>query len=568
MMAPPGAVVAFGDGALLVETSGVEQAHALSRAVVGRARAGQAPAGIEEAVVGFGNVVVLLDLSLDATDPDLCAVWVEHLLAELCAGAEGSQRGTPEPTTVQTHILPVVFDGIDLDEVARRTGSSTDRVVAWLTGADLRVALIGFAPGFPYLTGLPPELAALPRRDAPRTSVPAGSVAVGGGFASVYPRASPGGWHLLGRTDVPLFDPDAPPYALLHPGDRVHFTVAPGASRARAQEREPDPRPPLEAGDRDHLEVLDPGVLSLIQDSGRRASASLGIPRGGAADPEGLMLANRLVGNPDTAAVVECTAIGPTVRIAGRGHLAVVGAAPRAVDVLVDGRPVDEDTVVPVADGQIVSIGRIHRGLRAYLAVAGGLETPTVVGGRASDLLSGLGPGPLRAGDRLARGRPGPVRGALSPPPSTQSIGTGGGVTVLRALAGPHSTPPELLDRLVGTVWHIGSRSDRIGLRLEASGTRLPVTDRTASTGMVTGAVQIPPGGTPIVLLPDHATVGGYPVAACVIAADLPVLGRLSPGDRVVLRLCERHEARTALARARQELDGRVSGWYPTVAGT
>ncbi len=85
---------------------------------------------------------------------------------------------------------------------------------------------------------------------------------------------------------------------------------------------------------------------------------------------------------------------------------------------------------------------------------------------------------------------------------------------------------------------------------------------------MVTGAVQIPPDGTPIVLLPDHATVGGYPVAACVIAADLPVLGRLSPGDRVALRLCERHEARTALRRARRELDGRVSGWYPTAAGT
>ncbi len=565
MTAPPRAVVAFGDGALLVETSGVEQAGALARAVVDRARDGQAPVGIDEAVVGFGNVVIVLDLSLDGTDPDRCAAWVEHLLTELCTGG-GVPPVTPDPTTGQTHVLPVVFDGTDLDEVARRTGTSTDRVVAWLCGADLRVAFLGFAPGFPYLTGLPAELAALPRRDTPRTSVPAGSVAIGGGFASVYPRASPGGWHLLGRTDVRLFDPDVAPYALVHPGDRVHFTVAAGAARAR--EPRPGPRPPLGAGDRDHLEILDPGVLSLIQDGGRRAVASLGIPRGGAADPEALVLANRLTGNPDTAAVVECTAVGPTVRIAGGGHLAVVGAGPRAVDVLVDGHPVDSDTVLPVADGQIVSVGRIHRGLRAYLAVAGGLETPLVIGGRASDLLSGLGPGPLRAGDRLARGRPGPVRGALSPPPSTQSPGTGSGVTVLRALAGPHPTSQELLDRLSGTVWRIGSRSDRIGLRLEASGERLPVTDQTASTGMVTGAVQIPPDGTPIVLLPDHATVGGYPVAACVIAADLPILGRLSPGDRVALRLCGRHEARTALERSRRELDGRVSGWYPTAAGT
>ncbi len=568
MTGPPGAAVAFGDGALLVETSDVEQAAALARAVAGQTRAGQAPIGIEEAVVGFGNVVIVLDLSLDDTDPDRCAVWVAHLAAELRAGEDGAPPGTPEPTTEQSHVLPVVFDGEDLDDVARRTGTSTDRVIAQLCAADLRVAFLGFAPGFPYLTGLPPELAALPRRDAPRTSVPAGSVAIGGGFASVYPRASPGGWHLLGRTDVPLFDPDAPPFALVHPGDRVRFTVAAGAAGARAPERHQDPRPALVAGDRDHLEIVDPGVLSLIQDGGRRATASLGIPRGGAADQEGLVLANRLVGNPDTAAAVECTAVGPTVRVAGRGHLAVVGAGPRAVDILVDGRPVAADTVVPVADGQTVSVGRIHRGVRAYLAVAGGLETPTVVGSRASDLLSGLGPGPLRAGDRLARGRPGPVRGTLFPPRSTPFPGTGGGITVLRALAGPHPFPEELLDRLYGTVWRIGSRSDRIGLRLEAPGTTLPVTDRTASTGMVTGAVQIPPDGTPIVLLPDHATVGGYAVAACVIAADLPVLGRLAPGDRVVLRRCERHEARTALVRARHELDGRVSGWYPTAAGT
>ncbi len=566
MTAPQGAAVAFGDGALLVETSGVEQAHALAHAVAGRARAGQAPVGIEEAVVGFGNVVIVLDLSLDDTDAERCAAWVEHLFAGL-SSEHGAPRDAAEPAAAQIHVLPVVFDGEDLEEVAHRTGASTDRVVAWLCGADLRVAFLGFAPGFPYLTGLPPELAALPRRDAPRTSVPAGSVAVGGGFASIYPRASPGGWQLLGWTDVPLFDPDAPPYALVRPGDRVRFTVATGTARVRAQHEHPDPRPPLVAGDRDHLDVLDPGTLSLIQDGGRRAVASLGIPRGGAADPEGLVLANRLLGNPDTAAVVECTAAGPTVRIAGRGHLAVVGAAPRAVDVLVDGHPVDADTVLPVADGQIVSVGRIHRGLRAYLAVAGGLETPTVVGGRSSDLLSGLGPGPLRAGDRLARGRPGPVRGALSPPPSGRSPGAGD-VTVLRGIAGPHPMPRELLDRLCGTVWRIGGRSDRIGLRLEAPGTTQPVAGRTASTGMVSGAVQIPPDGTPIVLLPDHATVGGYPVAACVIAADLPVLGRLSPGDRVALRFCERHEARTALRRARHVLDGRVSGWYPTAAGT
>ena len=385
-----------------------------------------------------------------------------------------------------------MVDGEDLDDVARRTGTSTDRVIAQLCAADLRVAFLGFAPGFPYLTGLPPELAALPRRDAPRTSVPAGSVAIGGGFASVYPRASPGGWHLLGRTDVPLFDPDAPPFALVHPGDRVRFTVAAGAAGARAPERHQDPRPALVAGDRDHLEIVDPGVLSLIQDGGRRATASLGIPRGGAADQEGLVLANRLVGNPDTAAAVECTAVGPTVRVAGRGHLAVGGPGSTG------GRhPCRRHALSRPTRWCLSPTGRPCRSAvstEACVYLAGGRSWrrrpwwaagPRICSPASALVRSG-------AGDRLARGRPGPVRRRQPrhPPPFP---GTGGGITVLRALAGPHPFPEELLDRLYGTVWRIGSRSDRIGLRLEAPGTTLPVTNRTASTGMVTGAVQIPP---------------------------------------------------------------------------
>ena len=106
------------------------------------------------------------------------------------------------------------------------------RSIELLTGADLQVAFVGFAPGFPYLVGLPPELAAVPRRDTPRVSVPAGSVAVGGGFASVYPRATPGGWLLLGRTSVQLFDPDRPPYAFLRTGDTVRFRLASRPSEA------------------------------------------------------------------------------------------------------------------------------------------------------------------------------------------------------------------------------------------------------------------------------------------------------------------------------------------------
>ncbi len=211
----------------------------------------------------------------------------------------------------------------------------------------------------------------------------------------------------------------------------------------------------------------------------------------------GLVLANRLLGQSATGPrprVHRCRTHRARRRSAVTWRWSVRVHGP--VEVLVDGRPVAADTVVPVADGQTVSVGRIHRGVRAYLAVAGGLETPTVVGSRASDLLSGLGPGPLRAGDRLARGRPGPVRGTLFPPRSTPFPGTGGGITVLRALAGPHPFPEELLDRLYGTVDRIGSRSDRIGLRLEAPGTTaLPATGQPSRPAWSPGPCRSRPTG-------------------------------------------------------------------------
>lgn len=129
--------------------------------------------------------------------------------------------------------------------------------------------------------------------------------------------------------------------------------------------------------------------------------------------------------------------------------------------------------------------------------------------------------------------------------------------------------PEAVLEALVGTAWRVRSDSDRVGLRLEAEdATTLTGAAPVASTGMVTGAVQLPPDGRPIVLLPDHATVGGYPVAACVIAADLPVLGRLAPGDALAFVRCGPEEARAARAARRHALTGRVAGWYPTAAAT
>jgi len=511
---------------------------------------GDSPASVDEVVVGWASVLVVLDPRSGPAAAGICADWVAD------SARTGTSASTSPRLLPRSHELPVVFDGADLAEVAAHVGQSVDRVVELMVSAQFEVAFIGFAPGFPYLTGLPAELAGLDRLATPRTSVPAGSVAVAAGFAAVYPRSTPGGWHLIGRTAESLFDPDIPPYSRVAPGDKVLFTLGNPSLPTR---QDYQARPLIRADGR-CLEVVEPGLATTVQDGGRRGLAYAGVPAAGGADLRSLGLANLLVGNGADAAALECTASGPVVRVFGDSHLAVVGARSGAVDVIVDGHPVPDCAVLPVVDGQVVRVGRVRHGLRAYLAVAGGLATPMVLGSRSSDTLSGLGPGTVRAGDRLAIGEPGRARGALEPTRSPVS-----GPTVLRVVAGPHGSPG---DGLTTAGWTVGAAVDRIGVRLTTAGRfRLDAGGPRSSLPMMTGAVQVPPDGRPIILLPDHATVGGYPVVACVVTSDLPLLGQLVPGEEVALAEVELDTAVRLRAQDRTATAARVTGWFPTVAG-
>jgi KipI family sensor histidine kinase inhibitor len=196
-------VLPCGDRALLVEVEEPAMVAAVRVALDRHPRPGQL-----ELVPAARTVLVLLDRA--PTDRD--AVELRRLVLE------PEEQAAAGPSVE----LPVVFDGPDLADVARLTGRAVPELVAALTGVEFTVAFGGFAPGFGYLTGLPAELH-VPRRDTPRTRVPAGSVGLAGPYAGAYPRASPGGWQLVGRTDAVLFDVDRDPPALLVPGRRVRF---------------------------------------------------------------------------------------------------------------------------------------------------------------------------------------------------------------------------------------------------------------------------------------------------------------------------------------------------------
>ena len=196
-------VLPCGDRALLVEVPDGGDVAGLAAALARSPLPGQ-----EELVPAARTVLVRLDRT--PTERDVAAL-------RRLRPAAGADRGREGEV-----VLDVLFDGPDLAEVAERTGRDVGALVEVLTGTRLTVAFAGFAPGFGYLTGLPDDLH-VPRRATPRTRVPAGAVGLAGPYAGVYPRASPGGWQLVGRTDAVLFDADREPPALLAPGTAVRF---------------------------------------------------------------------------------------------------------------------------------------------------------------------------------------------------------------------------------------------------------------------------------------------------------------------------------------------------------
>ena len=279
------------------------------------------------------------------------------------------------------------------------------------------------------------------------------------------------------------------------------------------------------------LTVLAPGPLSTVQDRGRPGWASIGVTRSGAADRRAADLANRLVGNDPAAAVLEVTAGGLQVR-AGRALLVAVTGAPAPVTV--DGRAAPFDAPLTLRPGQVLGLGIPPVGLRSYLAVRGGIDVPPVLGSRATDTLSGLGPEPVRSGDVL------PVGGLAAEEPVVDVAPVRAPSTrpVLRVLPGPRRDwlAAEAWTALTAQDWTVSPDSDRVGLRLAGPRLDRARTDELPSEGLVPGAVQVPPDGAPVLFLADHPVTGGYPVLAVVTTDDLPAVAQLRPGDGVRFR--------------------------------
>jgi biotin-dependent carboxylase-like uncharacterized protein len=278
----------------------------------------------------------------------------------------------------------------------------------------------------------------------------------------------------------------------------------------------------------DECLVVRAGPLTTVQDLGRPGYAHLGVPRAGALDAAAAAAANRLVGNPVDAAVLEATALGVALRFGGDRWVAVTGAT---AELRAGGRPAAWGGPVQVRAGELLEVGRAVQGLRSYLAVGGGIAVPPVLGSRSRDLLSGTGPAQLADGQRLPLGPPAGPPAALD----TGSQPVPAAEPVLAATPGPRAdwVEAESLQTLFRDAFVVTTASNRVAVRLAGPRLRLRGRGELPSEGTVSGAVQVPPDGQPLIFLADHPTTVGYPVVAVVRAGSLSACAQLRPGQRV-----------------------------------
>jgi biotin-dependent carboxylase-like uncharacterized protein len=451
----------------------------------------------------------------------------------------------------------------DLGDVAAACGLSTSQAIASFIASEFRAAFIGFAPGFAYLDGLSPALR-IERLATPRTRVPAGSVAIAGDRAGIYPFEMPGGWRLLGRTPLKMFDPTREHPSLIRSGDRVRFVQIDRAEfeRLNALELAAASRPashPLDPA----LRIVHPGAHSSIQDLGRTGHGNIGVPISGSMDTRSLIIANRLLGNPDTAAAIECAVGGLTIEFMRDASLAFGGADAPATLTSASGamHEIPPWRAISVRPGERVRFGVARTGHRIILALGGGIDVAPVLGSRSTLALAGFGGHEgraLRAGDQLSTGTSiGAARAIALPPGFISSLRFSLNRRVLRATRDA-AADPALARAFFASTFRVMPRSDRSGVRLDPGGPLVPaeLADAAASRTLISrrvgpGTIQCPSASEAIALAADGPTTGGYAVVACVATVDLPAMGQVRPGEFVRFEEVSAAEADTLLASQR-----------------
>lgn len=445
-----------------------------------------------------------------------------------------------ETTAGNLITIPVSYDGEDLDFVAQHLDITTDEVIRRHTQSRYQVAFTGFAPGFAYMVNGESQLH-VPRRSSPRVKIPQGAVALAGEFSGIYPKDSPGGWQLIGHTNVAMWDLTRSVPALLQPGDEVQFisetakTVIPLPQNCSVGSKRTEGA----------LEVVSPGLWTTFQDIGRFGQAGMGVSESGAMDQLAFRQANQLVGNAPNQACLELTQGGLQLKAHQRTTMALTGALGRIDKIALDGSrtllPSYQSFELEVGEG--LKVAMATHGVRGYLAVRGGFAEDKVLASCSYDSLAQIGPEPLTVGDYLTLGDEcSCVAEPLDHPLKSVALACPKDTVTLDIVLGPHSDwfSSEAILRLQQQSWKVTPQSNRIGLRLSADQPlERVIEDELPSEGTGVGAIEIPANGQPVLFMRDHPLTGGYPVIASVAEYHLDKAGQLPAGVTVRFKLVQ-----------------------------
>lgn len=516
---------------IIVELANLDETLALFEAIAA------APiAGVEE-IVPAANTIML------QFSPTVLSAQV---LANKLRGYDISSRRAAAGKLVE---IPVHYNGEDLDEVAQMLGVSAQEVIARHTGSEYSVAFIGFAPGFAYLSGGHPSFQ-IPRRQTPRTRIPAGAVAVAGNFSAVYPKASPGGWQILGVTPSVMWDMGREVPALLQPGFKVKFVDAgPLPAIEVVTEQKTDSKQVTPAGP--YVSIGAAGIQTVLQDLGRAGKVDQGVATSGALDRGALKAANRIVGNPSDTACLEVVYGGLKFTAHGPAVVAVTGAPCPVTIKTADGRTLTAPVWQPVdlEDGDTVTLGMPASGIRSYVAIRGGFDVPAVMGSLSTDTLAQVGPAPIAKGHTLGICQQTVANAVSVSEEAPYDLPKAGDVVTLDVVMGPRTDwfTEASIDLLAKQEWQVTAQSSRVGIRL-AGNTPLARVNHAElpSEGTSVGAIQVPINGQPVLFLADHPLTGGYPVIGAVATYHLDLAGQIPVNARIRFNPITQFEELTA----------------------
>lgn len=499
--------------------------------------------GVLDVIPSYSAILVVFDLSI--TDGEIIKDSLQDILEE------SLNRSVSSDSSKHIVEIPVLYGGEygpDLETVSTHSGLSPEDIIAIHTAPEYPVYMIGFLAGFPYLGGMDSRIAT-PRLDSPRLSVPEGSVGIADRQTGIYPVETPGGWQIIGRTPLKLYNPYGENPFLVSPGDSIKFISVTEEEYSKLRhsltETSSEKSPALESHTENEpaLRFLSSGPLTTIQDLGRHGYMDKGLAVCGAMDTESLKELNLMVGNSIGSAGLESTFITPRIEFLRDTVFAMSGI----------------NFPILAKAGEILESITMKKGIRTYFAFKGGIAVMPVLGSRSTDIknmIGGLNRGSkIKAGDELCLGKCEDQTECVSLSEINindllnKSCGSESAESPIQIYVtpGPHfmDLSQEGIDIFFNSEYIVSTSSDRMGIRFD--GPTLSFTEgkngNIITDGVSPGAIQITPSGQPILMNADCQTTGGYSKPFWLASISKRKIAQLRPGERVKFVFLKTDEA-------------------------